>query len=155
MRSAVTIPEQAPRPGALDASVRTSLVAIAGFAMTFATCAAVGWGPKAAVSVLVGGAIALLNLYGLARILGAFLGLRSASDANAGLWGVLAIFKVIGLFGGVWLLLGATFIAPIAMLVGWGSLPLGIALGALFTDKNDPSEPPRGNEAPPEGPAHR
>jgi hypothetical protein len=124
-------------------------VAVAGFGVFFAIGAAFGWGGRAALSVLAGALIAVLNLYGLARILGAMVGTRAEGHADAGLWGVLAVFKVVGLFGGVWLLLSSHVVDPLLLVVGWSALPAGITLGALFRDKTDPFPPPRGKEAPP------
>jgi len=111
-----------------------------------------GWGHRAALSVAAGSLIAVLNLYGLARILGAVVGSRASGGPNGGLWGVLAVFKVIGLFGGVWLLMGAKLVDPIPLVVGWCALPVGVALASLISDKTDPETATRGNQAPPAGP---
>src|SRR5262245_45554976 len=97
-------PADAPPPArGLDARTRTAIFAVACFGGMFAIGAGVGWGLRAASSVLVGTVIAIANLYGLARILGAVIGSRTHQDPNTGIYGVLAIVKVLGLFGGVWL----------------------------------------------------
>jgi len=137
---------------AIDPSTRTAIVGVAAMGALFAIGAAAGWGLHAGVSVAVGALIAVANLYGLARIVGAILGGRAEGDAGAGLWGVLAIVKVVGLFGGVWLLLGSHLVQPVALIVGWGALPIGVAMGTLFGDKTERAIAPRAKEAPPVGP---
>jgi hypothetical protein len=139
----------AAKPGALDARTRTALVGVTAFGALFAVFAACGWGARPALSVLAGVAIAVANLYGLARILGALVGLRASQDPNAGIWGVLAIVKVLGLFGVVWLLMSARLVDPFALVVGWIALPVGIAVASLVSDKTDLPEPPRDREARP------
>jgi hypothetical protein len=122
---------------ALDPRTRTAIVGVAAFGTLFVIGAGCGWGLRAAVSVAVGVLIAVANLYGLARILGALVGARTGEDPNAGIWGVLAVVKVVGLFGGVWLLMTSHLVDPIGLVVGWGSLPVGIAVGSLVSDKTE------------------
>ena len=132
--------------------MRTALVGVAAFGAIFAVGAGAGWGLRAATSVIVGALVALANLYGLARILGALVGTRAEGSSDSGLWGLLAFFKVLALFGGVWLLLSSRFVDGIPLVVGWGALPMGIAVSALVSDKTDPPAAPRGNQAPPARP---
>ena len=61
---------------------------------------------------------------------------RRARDRSAGrrgglAWGLLAVVKIVVLFGGMWLLLTRGWVDPIALLVGYGALPLGISAGTL------------------------
>ncbi len=137
---------------ALDPRARTAIVGVAVIGVLLAIGGAAGWGLRAGVSVEVGSLIAVANLYGLSRIVGGVLGgrAREEGDPNAGIWGLLAILKVVGLFGGVWLLLGARLVDPFGFVVGWGALPLGITLAALVSDKTDRPVHPRAKEAPPE-----
>jgi hypothetical protein len=122
---------------ALDPRTRTAIVGVTAFGALFVVGAGCGWGFRAAISVAVGVLIAVANLYGLARILGALLGARAGEDPNAGIWGVLAVVKVVGLFGGVWLLMTSHLVDPIGLVVGWGSLPVGIAIASLVSDKTE------------------
>jgi hypothetical protein len=122
---------------ALDPRTRTAIVGVAAFGALFVIGAGCGWGLRAAISVAVGVLIAVANLYGLARILGALLGARAGEDPNAGIWGVLAVVKVVGLFGGVWLLMTSHVVDPVGLVVGWGSLPVGIAIASLVSDKTE------------------
>ena len=139
-----------PRAAArIDPRTRTALIGVAGFGIIFAIAAGAGWGLRPATSVSAGALIAVLNLYGLARILGGALGARTGSNPDAGLWGLFAVFKVVALFGGVWLLMRSNLVDPIPLVVGWCALPVGIAAGSLTSDKTDPETAPRGNQAPP------
>ena len=140
-------------PGALDPRMRTALVSVAAFGARFAIGAGCGWGGRAALSVAAGVLIAVLNLYGLARILGALVGGRAGEEEDAGLWGVLAVVKVCALFGGVWLLMSSHLVDPLPLVVGWGALPVGIAIASLVSDKTDRRASPHAKQAPPEPPA--
>jgi uncharacterized membrane protein len=126
------------RAKGLDPRMRTALFAVGAFGGMFAVGAGCGWGVRAATSVAAGTLVAVLNLYGLARILGALVGARAGDgDSNPGIMGVLAIVKVCALFGGVWLLMSWHLVDPLPLVVGWGALPVGIAIGSLVSDKTD------------------
>lgn len=123
---------------ALDARMRVALGAVAITGGVFTLAAAVVAGLSTAVSVAVGAAVATANLWALARILAALIprtdaGARTQSRAG---WGILAILKVLGLVGAVWLLMRHGIVSPIPMLVGFGSLPIGIAIGSLVSDRS-------------------
>jgi hypothetical protein len=126
---------EAARP--LDPRTRTAIVGVAAFGGLFAMGAAYGWGLRMGLSVAVGVFIAVVNLYGLARILGALVGARAGENPDAGIWGILAVVKVLGLFGGVWILMASHLVDPIGLVVGWASLPVGIAAASLFSDAGD------------------
>jgi hypothetical protein len=46
-------------------------------------------------------------------------------------WGLFAVVKIVVLFGGIYLLLTKGLVDPIALVVGYGVLPLGIAASSL------------------------
>jgi hypothetical protein len=46
-------------------------------------------------------------------------------------WGLFAVLKIVVLFGGIYLLLTKGMVDPIALVVGYGVLPLGIAASSL------------------------
>jgi hypothetical protein len=136
----VTDPAQrAPGSSSLgDAALTTSFVAVA----------VAGGGLAVALSLYRGEAlIALSNLYVLSRIVRAVTLAAGAAgeeaDAEAArrarsagfAWGVLALGKIMLLFGGIWVLMTRHLIDPIPMVVGYGSLPIGIAIGAVVSDK--------------------
>lgn len=101
-------------------------------------------GARVALSIGIGAAIAAANLYVLAQIVASMIGVpgpaRAGEDAapaqgNAGAWGVVAFFKMNALIAGVWYLMTKGLVAPIPLVFGYGSLPIGIAIGSLVSDK--------------------
>jgi hypothetical protein len=56
-------------------------------------------------------------------------------------WGIFAVVKMLVLFGGMWLLMTNGLVAPIPLVVGYGALPIGIAIGSLVSDKAAPKSP--------------
>jgi hypothetical protein len=109
---------------------------------TFALAALALFGLSAAVSVAVGAGLATVNLWALARIVAALLpdeadgptgGSRGASGSVA--WALLGIVKMFALFAVVWLLMRHGFVSAVPMLVGFGALPIGIAIGSLVSDR--------------------
>jgi len=100
-----------------------------------------------AVSVVTGAAIGLSNLYVLAKIVAAVaVPHRDARENGAFVWGVIALGKLMILCGIMWLLMTRRLVDPIPLVLGYGSLPMGIAIGGVVSDKTDPG-PPR--EPPP------
>jgi len=47
-------------------------------------------------------------------------------------WGAFALVKILVLFGGIWVLLTKGLVDPMALVVGYGVLPLGIAASSLI-----------------------
>jgi hypothetical protein len=137
---------------AFDPRTRDAIVGVAAMGAVLAIGAGAGWGLRIGASVAVGAGVAVLNLYVLARIVGALVGARAAEDGRSGLWGLFAVLKVFALFGGVWALFASHAVNPIALIVGWGALPAGITFGTLFSDKSDRSSASRAKQAPPAGP---
>jgi hypothetical protein len=94
---------------------------------------------RAGLSTALGGAIATVNLVALHWIYGRMMGEPpqegdgiGAEDApppppprSGGLPG-LALAKTVGMFALFFVLLGATFVSPLALLIGYGALPVGI-----------------------------
>ena len=54
-------------------------------------------------------------------------------EAVAAAWGIFAAFKILILFGGLWLLLSRELVDPMPLVVGYGVLPLGIAASAVWS----------------------
>jgi hypothetical protein len=124
--------------------MRTALaaVAIAGAGLSLGALPVFGLG--AALSVAVGGAIATANLWALARIVLALLpddraGAQAQSKAG---WALVALLKMLGLIAAVWLLMRHGVVSPLPMLVGFGALPIGIAIGTLVSDRRPAPERP-------------
>jgi ATP synthase I chain len=109
-----------------DAGLRPSFVAVAACGAALALAALALFGRKAALSAGVGAGVAEANLWTLARIVSGLL-----SEQRALLWGSVAFVKMLALFVVVGLLMRYALVAPLAMIVGFGALPLGIVIGSL------------------------
>ena len=134
-------PASPPEAGSLDARMRTSIVTVAMVGATFALVALL-FSPAFGVSVSLGAAIATLNLWILARVIGSLLPSGSAgarAQSRAG-WSLVALLKMLGLFAVVGLLMRHGVAAPVPMLVGFGSLPIGIVIGSLVSDRSGREE---------------
>ena len=121
------------KPTARDQTSDTALLAAklaAALGIVFALVA-LGWrGPRAGLSVFLGAAVAVANLLalrGLIRVL-----LRPERPRAELGWILLALGKILLLFGGLWFLARSGHVEPLALLVGYGVLPLGITLSALW-----------------------
>jgi hypothetical protein len=133
------IPQPSPHPRRLrhfaDARLRASFVgtAVCGAALALGTAALVG--ARAGFSAAIGTAVAEANLWALAQIVSALL-----QGQHAGAWGVVAPLKMFALVAVVGVMMRYTAIAPLFMVVGFGALPMGIAIGSLMSDRSAPSE---------------
>lgn len=122
--------------------MRTSIRTVALIGALEALGALLFSGFGAALSVGAGAALAAGNLWLLARIIAELLpsdaeGAESQSRAG---WALVAVLKMFGLLGGAWLLMRHGIVEPLAMLIGFGALPIGIAIGSLVSDRSAPSE---------------
>jgi hypothetical protein len=126
----------------LEPRMRTVLagVAASGAVLTLGALAFAGVG--VALSVSVGAGLALGNLWALARIVVALLpGESSAGGSgpsvapNTASWALLGVLKMVGLMAVVWLLMRYGLVSPLPMVVGFGALPIGIAIGSLVSDR--------------------
>jgi ATP synthase I chain len=136
----MTTPPPAER--VLDARMRRSIAAVAATGAVFSVGAAAVFGLSTALSVAIGAAVATANLWALARIIAALVpttaeGARAQNRAG---WGVVAILKILGLVALVWLLMRHGLVSVLPMVVGFGSLPIGIAIGSLVSDRSAGSE---------------
>jgi hypothetical protein len=114
-----------------EGSLGAAIVAVAVTGLLLTAVTAVFWGTRMAVSVATGAAIASSNLYVVSKIVGRVM----SSGAGAGAWSLIAVMKIVVLVAGVGLLLTRGLVDPIALLVGYGSLPIGIALSPLLGEK--------------------
>jgi hypothetical protein len=118
-------------PGVGDASMRAAIVTVFAFALLFAVLAFAFMGIRAGVGVLVGGAVATANLLVFARVGQAFIDRKG----NAALWGVVAVLKLLLLFGGVWLILKAGVVSGLSLAAGYAALPFGVTFASFFGPK--------------------
>lgn len=108
-----------------DGNISTTLwsVAICGVLLTFVGSALFGRG--AIVSVAIGAALAVANLWSIARLVRGFL------EGSATSWGPLGMLKLVALFVllGVVLKLGWAEALPLAL--GYAALPAGAVVSQL------------------------
>ena len=132
-------PVEVPPPR-FDARLRTSIRAVAMTGAVLALCALAFAGFEAGASVAMGAALAAGNLWLLARIVTSLLpddrpGAEAQSRAG---WALVAVLKMLGLLAMAWLLMRHGIVSPLPMLVGFGALPIGIAIGSLVSDRSQP-----------------
>jgi hypothetical protein len=124
---------------AMDHRLRVTFITVAAAAALLVVGAGLTAGLPCAASVMTGAVLALANLYVLARIVATIAVPPTEGAPNARLvWSVMAMGKFIVLFGGVWFLMTRHLVDPIELLVGTGCLPIGIAIGAVVSDKTSP-----------------
>jgi hypothetical protein len=126
-----------------DPRLQATLVAVGATGATLALLGLAAFGPRAATSILVGAALATLNLWVLARVVAGLLpqsssrGVAPRRGRVSAAWALLGLVKALGLIGLVWLLMrhGSAFVSPLPLLAGFGALPIGIAIGSLVSDR--------------------
>jgi len=136
--------EQGPASGGrLDRRMRTSLVAVAATGATMALAASVVSGPRAGASAGLGAALAVANLWALARIVAALLPATApgAQAQSRAAWGLVALVKMVAVLAVAWLLMRHGLVSPVGMLVGVCGLPIGVAIGSLVSDRSEPPQP--------------
>jgi hypothetical protein len=122
----------------LDDRVLTAVLTVGSVAITIAGLAAWRFGARAGISALTGGAVGTLNLYLLARSIGRLLADDVDEPARKKLLlGLAALLRVLVLYAGVIFLLVEHWVDPIAFGVGYLSLPLGIVVASLLSDRRD------------------
>ena len=133
---------QRPRP---DDRMRVAIkaVLIAGGGLAGAGLALSGI--HSGVSVAAGAALAAGNLWALARVVTSLLPEESdgAAAQGKGAWILVGVLKTAGLLVAAWLVLSYRLASPLPMLVGFTSLPIGIAIGALVSDRRPQPKEPR------------
>jgi ATP synthase I subunit len=122
----------AMRGAVIAVAVSGAALAVLGFAL---------FNARVGLGVVLGAALATANLYVFAKLGDAFLGQKG----NAAPWALIALVKLVFLFGGVWLILKNDFVPGLALAAGYGALPIGITFGFLFGPKppDDDPETPR------------
>jgi len=132
---------------ALPASLRrlpqrvvASLVAVVASAVALGLGSLAVLGSKMAMSVALGGLIAAVNLWALARIVVRLLPEPSEAPTPASSlpWSLAAAAKVAALLALLFFLMNCSFVAPMALVAGFGALPIGIAVGSFVRDRSDP-----------------
>lgn len=93
-------------------------------------------GGRAGASVAFGGLVALLNLWGISRIVKGIL----SGEGTGASWGLVALFKILALFGGIFLVLRQGYFDLLPVVIGYGALPLGVVIGSTRTTVSTPLE---------------
>lgn len=121
-------------PGKKDPALKAAvkMVAITALVLTLGTAVLADF--RAAVGVFLGGALATANLVLFIRLGEAFL------EQNQGKtpWALLGFLKLLGLFAVVYLILKRGDVSAMALVVGYGALPVGITISGLFSPKEKP-----------------
>ncbi len=126
-----------PTTERMDARIRASFVGIAIVGAAFSVAAAFMWSYKAGWSVAAGAAVAALNVYAIARIVSALVPADDAARPQSRMaWALLAVLKLLALFSIVALLIGSGLVSPPAMVGGFATLPFGIAIAQLVSDRS-------------------
>jgi hypothetical protein len=111
-----------------DASMRAAILSVFGCGMCFVVAGAALYGLRAGLGVLLGALLATLNLWVFARVGQAFV----SRAGNTAPWSVVAVLKLVLLFGGVWVVLKTEVVSPLALAAGYAALPFGVTFASLF-----------------------
>jgi hypothetical protein len=127
-----------PHRAPLDGRMRAALKAVLVSGAVLAAGGSAAFGARGGFSVAAGAGLATANLWALARVVTSLLpeGGDAAAAQSRGAWALVALLKTIGLLGAAWLLLRFRVASPLPMLVGFGALPIGIAIGSLVSDRS-------------------
>ncbi len=111
----------------------TALWAVAIAAVGLSLIALWLFGVRGLVGALCGGAMAVVNLWAVSRIVRGLLGDRRTRTR----YSLLAVIKITLLLGVVYLLLTSGVIPILALAIGYGALPIGIVVGQLWAVPED------------------
>lgn len=117
------------KPIALDASMVTSVIAVAAVAVVLSVGALFVSGWHSAMGVACGGLLATINLW-LVGLVGRGV---LAGGPRGRLWGLIGGVKVLALLGAVFLVLWAELTTGLTLAVGYVALPVGMALGTWLS----------------------
>ena len=117
-----------------DRTLASVSAAVLSSGAVIALAGLVGAGGRFAVSATIGTVVAFLNFLVLARVVRAFTDER----ASPALWSLVYLAKILGLFGGVFLLLRSGSLSLFGVLAGLASLVPGIVLGGVAASHREP-----------------
>jgi hypothetical protein len=138
--------EEREAPGGVtDAPMRAAIMSVFFCGLIFGVVGFAFWGPRAGLGAVIGGLIATANLWVFARVGQAFM----SRQGNTTPWAVVAVLKMLVLFGGVWVILKSGVVSGLSLAAGYAALPFGVTFASLFGPK-----PPE-NDLPPSQSAHR
>lgn len=117
-----------------DRTIRSVVLVVVATGALIAALGFLGSGRRFAVSAAIGTLVAVLNFVVLARVGRAF----TEEGANPAVWSLVYLFKILALFGGVFLLLRAESLSLLGVLAGLSSLVPGIVLGGVAASHREP-----------------
>lgn len=100
------------------------------------------WGVKEGFSLLVGSAVALINLWGIEWTVKSFLVRKQARWLGGGL------FKMLFLLGALFFLLKTGSLQLLALAAGFSVLPFGIFIAGLFGVSSGPASSENPSDVP-------
>jgi hypothetical protein len=109
------------------------LFAVAAIGVALGLGGLVVGGTTSALNIAIGAFLATTNLWVFTRIGTAFFARRGIHAP----WGLIAVLKLVVLFGAVALVLRSEFASPIGFLVGYLALPIGIVVSQFFGLRHD------------------
>jgi hypothetical protein len=120
----------------VTARIHVTSVLIAGSVLSLALFAFLG--ARSALSCALGAALATGNLWAWARIVSALLpdDSTAAQSQSRIAWIFVAGLKILAWLAIAWLLMRHGLVAVAPMMVGLLSLPIGIAIGSLVSDRS-------------------
>jgi hypothetical protein len=122
---------EAPKPPAKrDPALGTSVKATGVAAILLAVVVAIAVDPWFAIGTLIGGMLAVANLILFIRIVETFI--AQSQGGKAVPWAMLWALKLAGLFLCVFVILRRGDVNALAFVIGYGALPIGIAVSSLF-----------------------
>ena len=117
----------------LDLPLWWSLIAVVVAAVLLALVTGFIQGARSGLGVLVGGAVATINLLIFIYIVQGVL----AGGRYGRLWILAAILKLGGLMGGAWLLMKTGICTGGQLAIGYVALPFGVVVGSLLAPQAD------------------
>jgi hypothetical protein len=117
-------------------------VAVSGFVVALVWLAFAG--TRAGLSAALGAAFGAANLWAWAKIVAALLpdDAVTARTQSRGAWVLVALLKILVWVAVAALLMRHTLVAGAPLLVGLLTLPIGIAIGTLVSDRSAVQEEP-------------
>jgi len=135
MAAATNDPSQGEaEAGPAGNQIAMTLVYVGACGLLLAIGASIGWGWRMGLGAALGSAIGASNLWALHRIGGAFL-----TGKSRGLWALAGAAKFLVLAGLFAVVIKYRLVSPIAFVVGYGALPIGITFGSLLGTRGSDS----------------
>jgi MFS family permease len=116
------VPDELPRAIGCIAAVALLAASVAALVET-----------QLALGVVVGGVVIAANLYVFGSVIHALFPNEEGKRRGSRLWILVYPLKVLGLFGGGYMLLRSQWVDPIGFVIGAMTLPFGLVVFALTT----------------------